>query len=83
MYSSVQCVVLSYVRFSTVVYIKHHHPELSLDSFALLCRVSLLLTYYALACAARSGCFIISCYILCTALLLNAIPLWCAAVVLN
>jgi hypothetical protein len=48
MYSSVQCVVLSYVRFSTVVYIKHHHPELSLDSFALLCRVSLLLTYYLL-----------------------------------
>ena len=47
MYSSVQCVVLSYVRFSTVVYIKHHNPELSLDSFALLCRVSLL-TYYLL-----------------------------------
>ena len=83
MYSSVQCVVLSYVRFSTVVYIKHHHPELSLAGGQFCVTLSCESADLLLACAARSGCFIISCYILCTALLLTAIPLWCAAVVLN
>ena len=65
MYSSVQCVVLSYVRFSTVVYIKHHHPELSLDSFAL--------RFVLVACSAVAVCvplFLIVVF-LCVILLLH------------